>query len=73
MKLVLLEPGSAEMTDLEASAAVLVSAGIAYVELRSSLAAAYRDRRLSPPEFSAAKNQVEGSGLPHHGLVSTPP
>ena len=59
MKLVLLESGSAEMTDLEASAAVLVSAGIAYVELRSALAAAYRDRRLLPPEFAAAKNQVE--------------
>lgn len=59
MKLVLLEHGSAEMTDLEASSTVLVSAGIAYVELRSALAAAYRDRRLSPPAFAAAKSQVE--------------
>ncbi len=47
------------MTGLEASATVLVSAGIAYVELRSALAAAYRDGRLLPPQFAAAKNQVE--------------
>ena len=47
------------MADLAASSTVLVSAGIAYVQLRAALAAAYRDGRLTPPELAAAKDQGE--------------
>lgn len=59
MKLVLLESGSAEMTELQATVTVLASAAIAYSELRAALAAAYRDQRLLQEDFAAAKRELE--------------
>ncbi|MHB1502148.1 MAG: type II toxin-antitoxin system VapC family toxin [Candidatus Dormibacteria bacterium] len=59
VKLVLLESGSAEMTELQTIATMLASAAIAYVELRAALAAAYRDQRLSQLDLDTAKRQLE--------------
>lgn len=59
VKLVIREEGTEEMMQLRPQMTLLASARIAYVELRASLAAMRRDRRLTPTGLDRAKRQLE--------------
>jgi predicted nucleic acid-binding protein len=59
VKLVLSEPGSADMQALRSQVTVLAAARIAYAELRAAVAAANRDGRLAAGAHVRAKRQVE--------------
>jgi predicted nucleic acid-binding protein len=56
---VISEVGSAEMLTMARAATVLATARLAYVEMRAALAAARRDRRLTPAALSRARRELD--------------
>ena len=58
-KLLVSEPGAAEMRNVAASAEAIAAAAIAYVELRAAIAAAVRDRRIRPTRRDRVVAEIE--------------
>lgn len=59
MKLILKEPGSDDVQSLFRQASVVASVRIAYAELRATIAAARRERRLTARTADAARDELE--------------
>ena len=59
VKLLVPEPGAAEMRAVAAEADGVATAALAYVELRAAIAAAVRDRRIRPTRRDRAVAEIE--------------
>lgn len=59
IKLVIRQPGTEDMQQLQPEITVLAAAWIAYAELSAAVAAINRDRRLRASQYARARDQIE--------------